>query len=372
MRNNQIGIFLSLLSWVMLATSAVADVSMDNATSKLKIKGRFGAGVFQSGTLGTDPFGSFQIPEGKVMMSYQVDDVNTVVLRFNANSSGVVGAAPANNFLDFMYLDSKLPFGIDSRLGRFKVQYGEETLYNNIVESSVIGNSVSGLSGNDEGVQLSGKLSDALKWNVSATNGNRGVVADNNGLKAYSGKISYQLDALYLSGSYYQSGGLTAVSTSEMSFAGNTGSLVGGASNWDRSMAELDVRFDFGRGKVANPPAFTDSVGYVWLAYGNIADTDVSTAKVSAIYGFVEGLYNLTPQIFSAARYSQVDVANGGSALLNSFVATAYKRTSVALGYRFTPKTHFKLGYDINTISLASGAANPDANQLSAVVVTTF
>jgi hypothetical protein len=207
---------------------------------------------------------------------------------------------------------------------------------------------------------------------VSATNGNRGVVADNNGLKAYSGKVSYQLDALYLSGSYYQSGGLTAASTSEMAFAGNNASLLTTATNWDRSMAELDLRFDFGKAKVANPPAFTDSLGYVWLAYGNIADTDISSTKVSAIYGFVEGLYNLTPQIFTAARYSQIDIANGGSALLNSFVATAYKRTSVAVGYRFTPKTHFKLGYDINTISLASGAPNPDANLLSAVIVTTF
>ena len=325
MKNNKLAIFLSLLGWMMLLTSGITmaavavdntpSVSMDNATSKLKIKGRFGAGVFQSGALGTDPFGSFQVPEGKVMLSYQVDDVNTVVLRFNANSAGVVGAAPANNFLDFMYLDSKLLAGIDSRLGRFKVQYGEETQYNNIVESSVIGNSVSGISGNDEGLQLSGKLSDAFKWNVSATNGNRGVVVDNNGLKAYSAKISYQLDALYLSGSYYQSGGLTAASTSEMAIAGNNASLVATATNWDRSMAELNVRFDFGRGKVANPPAFTDSLGYVWLAYGSITDNDISSTKITAYYGFVEGLFNVSPQIFTAARYSQVDLANGGSAL---------------------------------------------------------
>src|SRR3989338_2244279 len=112
-------------------------VDLNNVLSKLKLKGRWAAGFLDSGDAGSYSSGSFEIPDVKIQFSFQPDDINTIVARFNLNN-----AAAQSPLMDYLFLQSKdflpflrkTPFSISGRLGRFKLGFGEETLSDNRVE----------------------------------------------------------------------------------------------------------------------------------------------------------------------------------------------------------------------------------------------
>ena len=62
-------------------------IDLANTLSKLKIKGRWAAGFFDSDKTGSYPSGSWEIPEGKIQFAFQPDDINTVIMRFNVNNA---------------------------------------------------------------------------------------------------------------------------------------------------------------------------------------------------------------------------------------------------------------------------------------------
>lgn len=363
---------------------------LKNIGTKLKISGRWGAGYFDSGENGSYPDGSFQAPEAKLRFDFQPDKINTITMRMSLNN------ATFNN-LDYFYLDSKdflpflkeTPFTLESRIGRFKLDYGEETWSNNIVESAVISNSAANVAGNDEGVQLSGKIKVTekmpVKWSTSITNGNSGTGIDNENSKAFNGKIAVNpLDDLYLSASYYHSDDLENGS-SEFSIAGISTAPTN-ATNWTREMWEVDARYDFKKGKKPlDPPAYTDSVAYIKGAFGQFWD-DAEISGVSPVlmqlpvqdrdgnYGFVEGLYNINSKLFTAYRYSVIDLDKGQRASLNGVNSNRHQRHSLGLGWRWSDKTILKAEYTWNKESDVSVAATAGKknNQVSAAIVSSF
>src|SRR3989338_8550076 len=126
-----------------------------NALSKLKMKGHWAAGYFQSESGGSYPNGSFEVPEAKLQFAFKPDETYTVILRANLNNA-------AFNNLDYLYVDAKNPLRIpgdwpvslDARLGRFKLDFGDETWSNNPVESALPSNSAANVAGSDEGAQI--------------------------------------------------------------------------------------------------------------------------------------------------------------------------------------------------------------------------
>src|SRR3989338_4613735 len=109
-------------------------VDLDKIASKLKIKGRAAFGFFDSGKAGSYPAGSFEMPDAKIQFGFQPDDINTLVLRFNVNN-----ATAQSPLMDYFFLQSKdfipalkdSPFSLSTRLGRFKLGFGEETWTDN-------------------------------------------------------------------------------------------------------------------------------------------------------------------------------------------------------------------------------------------------
>lgn len=356
-------------------------VDLANTLSKLKMKGRAAAGYFNSGKAGSFRSGSFEAPEAKLQFSFQPDDINTVVLRFNLNN-----AAANSPLLDYLYLQSKdflpslknTPFSLSGRLGRFKLGFGEETLSNNLVESVVPSNSSGNVGVSDEGLELSGKIKlDKIKlqplgWIFSVSNGNSGVGSDTSGAKAFMGKLYYNLsDPLYLSASYYNSGNLKT-SSAEMSIAGIVAPPAG-ATKWDRTVWEVDARYDIGKGKKPlEPIAYSDSKAILRLSYGEFSDDVKGASNRNGQFGFVEGTYNLTKKFYTAARYSIVDLNDGQTASLNSITTDRYQRYSLGLGYRWSENTILKVGYDWNYEGQAAGTKDTSNNLLSAVVVSQF
>lgn len=364
---------------------------LKNVGTKLKISGRWAAGYYDSGENGSFPDGSFQAPEAKLRFDFQPDKYNTITMRMNLNN------ATFNN-LDYFYVDSKdflpflkdTPFTLESRIGRFKLDYGEETWSNNPVESAVISNSAGNVAGNDEGVQLSGKISVykpmPIKWSASITNGNSSTGADNENSKAFSGKIAINpLEDMYLSASYYHSDDMEN-GASEFSIAGLS-SAPTNATNWTREMWEVDARYDFKKGKKPlDPPAYTDSVAYVRGAFGQFWDDGEISGVLRGLtshlavedrdgnYGFVEGLYNINPKLYAAYRYSIVDLERGQTASLNGITANRHQRHSLGLGWRWSDKTILKAEYTWNKESdVTRTQFGMDKNdQISAAIVSNF
>lgn len=353
-------------------------VDLANTLAKLKIKGRAALGFFDSGKAGSYPAGSFEMPDAKLQFAFQPDEINTLVMRFNLNN-----ATAQSPLLDYFYLQSKdfvpalknSPFSLSTRLGRFKLGFGEETWSDNLVESVLPSKSAAGASVIDEGLEFAGKVKlDKLKlkplgWVVSVSDGNSGVGSDSTAGKAFMGKLYHSpIEPLYLSVSYYNSGRLDS-SSAEMSIAGLV-TRPSGENDWDRTVWEVDARYDFGKGKKPlDPPAFSDSKAILRLSYGQFKD-DANRSR-DGNFGFVEGTYSWTKKFYTAGRFSFVDINGDGTAALNGVTANRYERYSLGGGYRWTDNTILKLSYDWNKNSW-SGIGDADDNLLSAIVATQF
>lgn len=359
-------------------TAVAGRVDLANTLAKLKIKGRAAIGFFDSGKAGSYPAGSFEMPDAKIQFSFEPDNINTVVMRFSLNN-----ATAQTPLLDYFFLQSKdfltclkdTPFSLSSRLGRYKLSFGEETWSNNAIDGALPSNSAGNLAPIDEGLELAGKIKldkiglKPLGWVVSVNNGNSGVGSDSTAGKAWMTKLYYTpIDPLYLSATYYNSGRLDS-SNAEMTIAG-LATRPSGENDWDRSVWELDGRYDFGKGKKPlDPPVFSDSKAIVRLSYGGFKDDANKTRNGN--FGFVDGLYNLNKKFYTAGRYSFVDLSGDGTATLNSVTANKYDRYSLGLGYRWSENTILKLGYDWNKSS-GPGVDDADDNQLCAVVASQF
>mgnify|MGYP001580385168 FL=1 len=353
-------------------------VDLANTLSKLKIKGRAALGFFDSGKAGSYPAGSFEMPDAKLQFGFQPDEINTLVLRFNLNN-----ATSQSPLLDYFYLQSKdfitalkdSPFSLSTRLGRFKLGFGEETWTDNLVEGIVPSNSAARATVVDEGLEFAGKVKldniglKPLGWAVSVSDGNSGVGSDSTAGKAFMGKLYHNpIEPLYVSGSYYNSGALDS-SSSEMSIAGVTSPIQSGMA-WKRSVWEMDARYDFGKGKKPlEPIVFSDSKAIVRLSYGEFKDDGNRTR--SGNFGFVDGIYNLNKKFYAAGRYSFIDMNGDVTASLNSVTANRYDRFSLGGGYRCSDNIILKLGYDWNRNSGPS-VNDADDNLLSALVATQF
>ncbi len=346
-------------------------VDLAKATSKLKIKGRAAVGYFDSGKSGSYPSSSFEVPEAKIQFEFEPDSKNTFILRANLNNA-------AFNNLDFFYLDSKefcsfleeRGVKLTSRLGRFKLDMGEETWSNNPVEGALISTSAANMSGNDEGIQLGLALGDKkkpLKVTGAITNGVTGVGSDTTTPKAFTGKISYRFcDPFYVSASYHHSGELK-LSNSEAGIGG----LVmrpANAIKWDRQIWEVDARYDLNPGKIIDPPVYTDSLAYLRLAYGQFYDNAQPVSDRDGIYGFAEGLWNISDKIYAVHRTSVVDLNGDATAAFNSVTTNRYIRYSFGLGYRMTDAAILKTEYSINRTK----SSDPHDNQFATVVSSQF
>lgn len=359
-----------------------AKVGLNNALTKLKIKGRAAAGYFDGGDAASFSGGSFEVPDAKIQFNFAPDDINTIVLRLNLNNTSI---SSTNPLTDYFFLQSKdfipclkdSPFSLSARLGRFKLGFGEEDLSNNPIESVLPSNSAGNLSAVDEGLEFSGKIKlekfnlKPLGWAVSVSDGTNTVGADSGGAKAFMGKLIFApVEPLYLSASYYDSGDLKN-SASELKVAGLQ-TVPTGTTNWQRNAWELDARYDFEKGKKwSDSPLFSDSKAVLRLSYGGFGDKVTAGTERSGNFGFAEGIYNLTKKTYAAARYSFVDLEGDVTASLNSVTANRYDRYSLGVGYRWSDNVVLKLAYDWNK---ESGTNTEDVNNdlLSAVVASQF
>ncbi|MBI5360259.1 MAG: hypothetical protein HZA48_06715 [Planctomycetes bacterium] len=380
-------IILTLTAVIFQMTAALAQ---EEFKPSVDFKGsRFSAGYLDSGKNGSFSDGSFQTPDVKLRVNWQMSPDVTVVTRMSLSNATFGG-------LDYFYMDYKNFFALMApslksdeskfnpslRIGRLKVDIGEETWADNPVESVVISNSSAAVKGYDEGMQIYDDLSLGIpvKWSLSLTNGNSGTGADNEQAKALCLKIAANpLKDLYMSVSRYGSGDLGS-GKAEISYAG-LADAPAKSEKWQRSIFEFDLRYDFGAGKESrlNPgaPAWSDSKAFIRLAYGLFDDDgDASGAVVTdrkGSYAFIEGCYNVTGSIYLGTRYSFTDFEDSDVyASLNGATANSQTRVSIGAGFRLTNNTHLKFEYMLNGEKVGSGTDEPENDQMGFLFTTKF
>ena len=390
------GLLMIGLLWFVNAVFA-----QDEFKPNIDFKGsRFSAGYLDSGKNGSYPQGSFQMPDVKLRFNWAMTSDMTVSTRMNLNNATF-------NSLDCFFIDYKNLFSMaipslkDSafnpviRLGRLKVDFGEEQASNDPINGVLISNSAANVAGYDEGLQFSQsltkeKLGIPFKWSLSLTNGNTGTGADNNQAKALCAKLgALPLPELYVSGSYYATGNLgvstghVAASNAEVTYAG-LATAPTNATQWTRTITEIDVRYDLQPGKENRlnhgSPSFSDSKAFFRGAYGTFDDSGkdkvapilkVTDSKGS--YYFVEACYNATEKLYLGARYSIISLNKSTTFVtLNSFAGNKYTRISVGPGYRLSGNTHIKAEYLSNSENVPAGVTKPKINQYAILFTTLF
>lgn len=346
-----------------------------NLGSVIKIDGRIFTGIINSQAQGAYPHASLAIPDAKLRFTYMPSKDVTVVSRLK-----FITTSPSSMGFDYLYADlnnwAGLIPGHTLRVGRMKIDFGEETWTDNQVESNLVSNSVAVPNGYDEGLDFRGPICKGdhpVSYSLSLLNGTKDL-SPAVGAPACVVKLGASpMKHLYLSGSYLNTGKL-GVNSTDFAVAGIT-SMPGGATNWQRHAWEADARWNFGPTGQQNfiPTGPTAAVPFVLAAaFGQLADDPTGAAKRDGNYWYAEGLYNITKKIYASARFSDLNLLSGATAkIADSPVAVnKYQRTSLSLGYRLSALTAIKAEYSINKTDGAS--PEPKLNQFALGVATKF
>ncbi len=382
-------LLVSLVVALMAGFFNVVQAADDAPSFNLK-GSRLAVGYWDTESDGSHRTGSYLENDMKLRFNINWDENNSSVVRMSLKNATF-------DKLDYFYLKSKnlLTYVMDNppinptvKLGRFKIGITEEWKSNNLVQSTVPSNSAANPSAYDEGIGFSQKV-EGLPFDLGVVlafmNGNDN--AGNNANDNKTGKATYlELDAqlrempLHVNLSYYDSGNLEAMS-SEFSIAG-LDDLPAGASEWERKVMGIEIRYDLEKGeKKLNPPAYNDSRAFVRLGYGTFSDeiTEVLVAGTNpddrdGKFMYVGAKYYLMPgKLYVAVRQSSITLDESTMYdVLNSVVCNEYKRMSTALGYHLTKKTIVKLGMTTNEEDMDTGVDEPDNNEWVLMIGTYY
>lgn len=356
--------------------SAPTPVTVANRDPKISIDGRMFAGVFSSQSEGNYPRRGVDIPDSKIRFTFAPSPYVTVVNRFH-NSRAASGG------FDYFYVDIKdwggAWKGHTLRIGKHKLDIGQETWTDNPVESVLITNAVSHVSGYDEGINLRGPLATGARpwtYSVELVHGNQGFGAPPAEL-AWGAKIGGLVSGqLYVSMSYLRTGNLVkrdgTVDKTDFNIA-EVLDAPSGATGWRRSLWEVDLRYGYGKEGIKS--AVGTQLDLPWqfaVAYGSFTDDAQGAPDRKGRYGFAEALFRMTPRAYLALRYSEISLQDGVLAKLGGcpVPVNRYRRLSVGLGYQLSQLASLKTEYTFNDTS--GGATDPKLDQFAVGVATKF
>jgi len=321
------------------------------STAKLNLSGEAGFAFFKSGSQGQFPHAEFRVDEARLFLEAEAwQDVYAYVGLDLATREDPNNVRLGEAYVDFENI-SKLwhhDRQMNVRFGRFYTPFGEEYQVRNAIDNPLISHSLGDLWGLDEGVALYGSLG-KFQYAVAVQNGAppspNGFTSD----KSIAGRVGFDpAKWLHLSASAMRTGDISTQndSLSEMWFGNGFFRALGKAdttTEFHANLVEGDVQVRLRRGHLKA------AGGYVRF------DDDDTTAdnKRNVYYYYTEGLFDVTPKLYAAARFSQI-IAPGGFPIVgngefgNYFfnqLATDVWRLSLGVGYRLGSSTVVKAEY---------------------------
>ncbi|MER3474154.1 MAG: hypothetical protein C4335_09010 [Armatimonadota bacterium] len=351
-------------------------VTPANRESRITIDGRTFAGLFSSQSDGSYPNRGVDIPDSKIRFTFNPLPYITVVNRFSTNRAATGG-------FDYFYVDIKDWGGAWKghllRIGKHKLDIGQEIWTDNPVESILITNAVSHVSGYDEGINLRGPLTTGTRpWSYSLelVHGNQGFGSPPAEL-AWGAKIGGLVsDQVHVSLTYLRTGNLVkrngTVDKTDINVAEVLDAPTG-ATGWRRSLWEVDLRYGYGKEGIKSlVGSVLDTPWQFALAYGGFTDDAQGAPDRKGRFGFAEALFRMTPRAYLALRYSEISLQDGVLAKLGAspIAVNRYRRLSVGLGYQLSRLAYLKTEYTFNDTS--GGATDPKLDQFAVGVAAKF
>ncbi|HKQ36818.1 MAG TPA: hypothetical protein VJ063_02000 [Verrucomicrobiae bacterium] len=338
---------------------------------KLHISGEGGVAFFYTGSEGPFPNKEFRVDEAKLFLEtpiwkdvYFFSEVN-ILTREEPDAYFRIGEL----YLDFENLGRWFNHDrwLNLRIGRFDVPFGEEYLTRDAIDNPLISHSVSDTWGVDEGIELYGQIG-KFNYIFAVQNGGHPSLRDYNGDKAIVGRLCFDPEKwLHVSLSGMRTGDLDAQRDqfSELWLANSFIRALGNPATTTTFHAELlegDVQLNFSRGY------FKGAGGYI---HSDDNDTSGADNARDVYYYYAEGVFNITPQLYAAARFSQVFAEDGFPLLggngdwMQYFITeltTKLSRLSVGFGYRPTANLLLKTDFTYDTGETLSGASRNHEN----------
>lgn len=341
------------------------------------ISGEGGLAFFNTGSQGFAPNSEFRVDEARIFLESPIWDE---VYFFGEADLATRENTDFNVKLGELYLDwediSRI-WGHDRqlnlRVGRMNIPFGEEYLNRYAIDNPLILHSLSDLWGFDSGVELYGS---AGKFSYVAAVQNGG---DNlhqfSGDKSVAGRFSYdptrwlhfslsgmrtgdrsaqgdKLTALWFGGAFFRSLGSPATTT------------------FHANLAELDAAVRWSGGHLK-----------AFGGYARYGDNDPAADNGRNIFYYsVEGVQNLSPKIYAAARFSQIIAPDGFPIMGNgnfrdyfvSNLSTRLWRLSLGLGYRFSDRLIVKTEYALERGREADGDSRDHEDFIGAQAAFAF
>ena len=324
---------------------------------KLHFSGEGGVAFFHTGSEGEFPNKEFRIDEAKLFIEAPIwNDIYIFTEMDMVTREGDDLFRVGELYLDFENLGRWFDRDrwLNLRAGRFDIPFGEEYLTRDAIDNPLISHSLSDMWGVDEGIQLYGTIG-KVNYNLAVQNGGHPSLHDYNGDKAVVGRVSVDPEKwLHFSVSAMRTGDLDVEGDeiSEMWFGNAFIRALGDpatTTTFHAEMVEGDVQFNFQRGYVRG------AGGYI---HSDDNDSSGADNERDVYYYYVEGVFNITPKFYAAARVSQVfaedgfPLLGGSGSWMQYFInelSTELSRLSIGVGYRPTPNLLLKTDFTYNT-----------------------
>ena len=318
----------------------------------IQLSGEAGAAFFQSGRDGQYPHGEFRIDEAKLFIDAQVFDNVFFFTELNLTQRESPDEFLSLGEIYFEIEDISRfwgqPHQLNVRAGRMDIPFGEEYMVRDAVDNPLIMHSLSDVWGVDEGVELYGGLG-RLQYVLAVQNGGPASLSDANGDKSVSGRLGVDpTQWLHLSASGMRTGNLQVKGdqTSAVWFGNGFFRAIGApatTTHFQADLAEADIQLRL-------PHSQVKTAG----GYAHFSDNDTASINRRDLYYYsVEGLYNVTPKLYAATRFSQIFAPGGyplvGSGNFNDYFFTSPTknlwRLSLGGGYRWQRNLTLKVEY---------------------------
>jgi hypothetical protein len=366
-RGQEIGTLKAEVEQVPAAPTAS---SKPFSLGKVVLSGEGALGVFESGSEGQHPNADFRVDEARLFVDAQVwNDVY-----FFGGIDITTRENPSQNLrINELYIDfenvSKL-WNVDRllnvRAGQFYTPFGEEYQDRYAIDDPLISHSLSDIWGVDDGIEVYGS-SGQFDYALAVQNGGMPDATSFHADKSVAGRVGYTpMKWLRLSASAMRTGNLNVPGDSITAlWFGNGFFMSLGAppttTSFHANLAEGDLQLKFSRGELKA------AGGYAHFDDNNTAADDGRDIS----YYYVEGLYDVTKQLYGAAEFSQIMVPNGypivgqGDSDYFGELTKNIWRLSLDIGYRFSNQLVLKAEYSMERGTEEDGEARNHEDQIA-------
>lgn len=345
---------------------------------ELRISGEVGLAFFSTGSSGQFPNSEFRLDDAKLFLEAPVlrDTYFFTELQLFPRESGSGTLQLGELYVDFENVSGHLGWqdrALNIRAGRMNIPFGTEYLVRGPMDNPLISHSLADIWGLDSGVEIYGEAG-RFNYVFAVQNGGDYMSRDYDSDKSVTARASWSaLPWLQLGASAMRTGDLKVETPTS---PGDELSAVWFGNGFFRQLGSLATTTSFHANLWQGDATASWSGGHVSAALGGVDFDDNDTADDNSrhmIYGSLEGVQNVTDDLFGAVRYSRIDAPGGyplvgwgdfGRYFFGAPLTTELSRLSVGLGYRIGPPMVLKFEYSFEWGKQTDGSKRDSENFL--------